>query len=173
VMGAAAVLAGATLVSNAVVVPRATGRLAAVLAGGPRAPSDRTMTIGELREAAREARASTGTDAAARAAGLEVEIQKKFALAAACMVLALAGAAIAIRFPRGGPGLVLGAGGLVFTGYYLAVVAGESFADRQVVSPLAAMWAANACLLVVTLLLAWPRRRPDPGGGAETLAVDG
>jgi lipopolysaccharide export LptBFGC system permease protein LptF len=173
VLGAAAVIATLTLVSNTHVVPRANARLAAVLNGAPIALSDRTMTIGELREAARGARASTGVGAAAVAAAYEVEIQKTFALAAACMILALAAAATAIRFPHGGMKLVLGASGLVFTGYYIALIAGETLADRQVISPLVAMWMANALLLAVVLLLIWRPSRPGPTRGPETLAIGG
>jgi lipopolysaccharide export LptBFGC system permease protein LptF len=171
VLGAAAVIAALTFVSNTQVLPRANARLGAVLEGAPREPNDRTMTIGELRAAARRAQTATGADAAARAVTYEVEIQKKFALAAACLVLALAGAATAIRFPHGGVGLVLGAGGFVFTGYYLSLVAGGSLADRQVSAPFVAMWMANAFLLAVVLLLAWRPSRPGPTRGAETLAI--
>lgn len=173
VLGAAAVMATLTLVSNTQVVPRANARLGAVLAGAPIGLSDRTMTVGQLREAAREARTGTGAQGAARAAAYEVEIQKKFALAAACLILALMGAATAIRFPHGGLGLVLGASGLVFTGYYLSLAAGEALADRQVIPPLVAMWMANALLFAVVLLLVWRPRRPGPAGGAETLAIGG
>jgi lipopolysaccharide export LptBFGC system permease protein LptF len=174
VLGAAAVIATVTFISNTQVVPRANARLAAVLAGAPLAePSDRTMTIGELREAARTARTVTGAGAAARAAAYEVEIQKKFALAAACVVLALAAAATAIRFPRGGGGLVLGASVVVFTGYYLSLTAGESLADRLLISPLVAMWLANALLLAVVLLLVGRPGRSGPTRGAETLAIEG
>ena len=172
VFGAAAVIATLTLVSNTQVLPRANARLAAVLAGAPRATS-RTMTIGELRDAARSARMAAGQDAAVRAATYEVEIHKKFALAAACVVLALTGAAIGLRFPRGGAGLALGASGVVFTGYYLSVTAGESLAGRQVISPFAAMWMANAFLLVVVLLLVWRPGGPRAERGAETLAIGG
>src|SRR5207253_2359320 len=37
-----------------------------------------------------------------------VEIEKKFALSVACIVFVLLGAPVALRFPRGGVGLVLG-----------------------------------------------------------------
>jgi lipopolysaccharide export LptBFGC system permease protein LptF len=171
VLAAAAIITGLTFVSNTRIVPRTNARLAAVLAGAPREPSDRTMTVGELRGAARSARTESGPNAAARAAAYEVEIQKKFALAAACMVLALAGAAIPLRFPRGGPGLVIGASGVVFTGYYLTLVAGESLADRLVISPFVAMWMANMCLLAIVLLLVWRPGGPRAAGGAESLAI--
>ena len=171
VLGAAAVIGALTLVSNTQVLPRANARLVAVFTDAPQEPTDRTMTVGELREAARTARTSGGGEAVARAAAYEVEIQKKFALAAACVFLALAGVATSIRFPHGGVGLVLGTSTVLFTGYYLSLVAGESLADRQVLSPLVAMWMANAFLLAVALLLAWRPSRPDPTRGGETLAI--
>jgi lipopolysaccharide export LptBFGC system permease protein LptF len=173
VLGAASVVAMLTLVSNAQVMPRANARLAAVLAGAPQQASDRTMTIGELRDAARRARTSAEVGGAARAAAYEVEIQKKFALAAACIFLALAGVATAIRFPHGGAKLVVGASALVFAGYYVLVVAGEGLADRQVISPVVAMWLSNALLLGGALLLAWRPGRPGSRRGPESLAVGG
>lgn len=172
VLGAAAVIAGLTFVSNAIVVPRANARLAAVINGAPVGPSDRTMTIGELREASRRAETGTGAEGAARAAAYAVEVQKKIALAAACIVLALFGAAVAIRFPHGGIGGTLGSNGLVFTGYALLLVAGESLADQQMLSPLVAMWMANGVLVAGALLLIGGPGRHGPTRGAETLAIN-
>src|SRR6185295_20102637 len=43
----------------------------------------------------------------------EIEIHKKFSLAAACFIFVLVGAPIAVRFPRGGVGLVIGVSLLV------------------------------------------------------------
>jgi lipopolysaccharide export LptBFGC system permease protein LptF len=130
------------------------------------------MTLEELREAARTARAGGGAGAAARAAAYEVEIQKKFALAAACLFLALAGAALAVRFPRAGRALLLTASAVVFGGYYVAVVAGDALADQQVIPPLFAMWMANVVLLAFAALLIG-----RPGGAVgrppETLACEG
>lgn len=168
VLGGAAMVAALTLVSNTVMIPRANARLAAVLAGTSVRQSDRTMTIAELREEAQRVRAVAGPDAAARAAAYEVEVQKKFALAAACLVLALVGTTTALRFPRGGLVLVLGAGGVVFTAYYTVLVAGEGLADALVMSPFAAMWMANALLLAVGLLLArQPRGRRRGADGVS------
>lgn len=166
VLGAAAVLAALTLISNTQVVPRANARLQAVLEGAPGELSDRTMTVSQLREAAQNARA-TGSEAAARAAAFEVEIQKKFALAAASIILAMAAAAIALRFHHGGKRLVFGASGLVFTGYYFTIVVGESLADGLVLRPSIAMWMANASLLAVGLLLVWRAGRRGPRGEGE------
>ncbi len=82
-----------------------------------------------------------------------VEIQKKFALSAACVVFVLIGAPIALRFPRGGVGLVIGVSLVVFAIYYVGLIAGESLADRAFLTPFWAMWAANVILTAVGLLL--------------------
>ena len=58
VVGAAAVVASLTLVLNTEVLPRTNTRLATVLSGREARPTDRTMTIGELREAAQSARSA-------------------------------------------------------------------------------------------------------------------
>ena len=82
-----------------------------------------------------------------------VEIHKKFALSAACMVFVLIGAPIALRFPRGGVGLVIGVSLVVFAIYYVGLIAGESLADRAFLTPIWAMWAANVILTGVGILL--------------------
>jgi lipopolysaccharide export system permease protein len=82
-----------------------------------------------------------------------VEIQKKFALSAACVVFVLIGAPIALRFPRGGVGLVIGVSLSVFAIYYVGLIAGEALADRAFLTPFWAMWAANVILTIVGLVL--------------------
>lgn len=82
-----------------------------------------------------------------------VEIQKKFSLAAACVVLAFVGGPIALRFPRGGIGLVIGVSFSIFALYYVGLIGGETLADRGYVSPIWAMWAANIIFFVVGLVL--------------------
>jgi lipopolysaccharide export system permease protein len=83
----------------------------------------------------------------------EVEIHKKFSLAVACVVFVLLGAPIALRFPRGGVGLVIGASLAVFSLYYICLIAGESMADDGVLPPWLAMWGANVAFTIVGLLL--------------------
>jgi len=174
VLAAAVAVAALTLVSNTEILPRANARLAAVLAGRPASMrSDREMTVGELRAAARRARAETAPEARAVAAEYEVEIQKKYALAAACVVLALAGVAVSLRVPRGGAGLVIGASGAVFGAYYVLIVTGENLAQRLVVSPFVGMWGANALLLAAALLAVWRRRAPRASGRRGAVAVHG
>ena len=168
VVAAATVIAALLVVSNTQLLPWANGRLRTVLIGESVGQTERDMTIGELREAARTALTGAGPEAAARAAVYEVEVQKKFALGAACLFLALAGAAIALRFPRGGKGLAIGATGVVFAGYYLSLIAGETLADEQVISPSVAMWMGNAVLLVASLLLVWRPGGPGAPRATET-----
>jgi lipopolysaccharide export system permease protein len=83
----------------------------------------------------------------------EVEIHKKFALSVACVVFVLLGAPIALRFPRGGVGLVIGASLGVFALYYVCLIAGESMADDGVLPPWVAMWGANVVFTIVGVFL--------------------
>jgi lipopolysaccharide export system permease protein len=89
----------------------------------------------------------------------QVEIEKKFALAAACVVFVLLGAPLALRFPRGGVGLVIGASLAVFGLYYVGLIAGETLADKLILSPFIAMWLANILFTIVGLVLMYLLRR--------------
>jgi lipopolysaccharide export system permease protein len=90
-----------------------------------------------------------------RAAVYQVEIQKKLAISAACVIFALLGVPLAIRFPRGGVGLVIGTSLAVFSVYYVGLIGGEEFGDRLIVSPFLAMWAPNLIFLILSLPLLW------------------
>ena len=157
VLAAAVGVTALSLVVTAEVVPRANERLSTVLRGEAAALNDRSMTIGELRAAAKNI-APSAPDARSRAAAYEVEVQKKFALPAACLVLAMAGMAIAFRFPRGGTWMVIGVSLVVFSGYYVTLMTGESLADQLVISPIVGMWGANGLVLTLALLAVWRRR---------------
>jgi lipopolysaccharide export system permease protein len=82
-----------------------------------------------------------------------VEIQKKFAISMACVIFVLLGAPIALRFPRGGVGLVIGVSLGVFGLYYVGLIAGEALADRAILTPFWAMWSANILFTLVSILL--------------------
>jgi lipopolysaccharide export system permease protein len=82
-----------------------------------------------------------------------VEIHKKFALAVACIVFVLIGAPIALRFPRGGVGLVISVSLGVFALYYVGLIAGQSLAEHGTLNPFWSMWMANIIFAVVGLLL--------------------
>ena len=160
VLTAAAGVAVIAFVVTAEIVPRTNERLAAALAGGAAAPNDRTMTIDRLRDAARAVRFASEPVTPARAAAYEVEVQKKLALPAACVIMALIGMAVAFRIPRGGVALVVGTSLVVFGAYYVLMMTGENLAERLVVSPFVGMWAANALLVTAALLAIWRIRTP-------------
>ena len=91
-------------------------------------------------------------DADRRADRYAVEVHKKWAISLACISFVIVGIVMALRFPRGGIGLVIGGGLLVFSIHYIGLTAGESLADRGFVSPWAAMWTPNILLTVLGLL---------------------
>jgi lipopolysaccharide export system permease protein len=82
-----------------------------------------------------------------------IEIHKKAALAVACLVFVLLGAPIAVRFPRGGVGLVIGVSIVVFGLYYVALIGGQSLGQRGLVPPALAMWGANILFGTIGILL--------------------
>ena len=84
-----------------------------------------------------------------RAAIYLVEVHKKWAISAACIVFVLLGVPIALRFPRGGMGIVIGGGLLIFMIADVGLIAGESLGKRGVIPPGIAMWSTNAVLAIV------------------------
>jgi hypothetical protein len=99
----------------------------------------------------------------------DVEIQKKFALAAACVVFVILGVPVALRFPRGGVGLVIGVSFAVFALYYVGLIAGESLADRLLLSPFWAMWLANVVFTIAGMaLLLRVRKESGSTRGGDT-----
>jgi lipopolysaccharide export system permease protein len=125
------------------------------------APAQQTLITGvppatrlnELR--ALEDRAHT---AELRAANYQVEVHKKYAIAVACMVFVLVGVPVALRFPRGGIGLVVGASVGVFAVYYIGLIAGESLANRLYVQPALAMWSSDIIFAALGLTGLWRAR---------------
>src|SRR2546428_327892 len=105
-----------------------------------------------------------------RAASYEVEIHKKYAIAAACIAFALVGIPVALRFPRGGVGLLLATGLIVDTVYYVGLIGGEELGDRLFVSPFFAMRTPNLLFSALGLAGLWAVRRPGdaPQGGDWT-----
>ena len=104
-------------------------------------PRQRSTEVRVLRDRARSARA--------RVDRFKVEYHKKYSIPAACFVLVLVGVPLALRFPGGGMGLVLGGGMIVFSIYYIGLIGGETLANRGIVPPFLAMWAANILLGMV------------------------
>jgi lipopolysaccharide export system permease protein len=82
-----------------------------------------------------------------------VEIHKKFAISAACIVFVLLGLPLAIRFPGGGVGMVISVSVGIFGVYWMGLIGGENLADRGAVSPFWAMWTPNLIFLLLGLSL--------------------
>jgi lipopolysaccharide export system permease protein len=120
----------------------------------------RSLPSLQVRDAMSQDVSGEAQSRAARAVAVEqtmnrfnVEIHKKLAIAFACIVFTLVGPPLALRFPRGGVGLVIGASTVIFSVYWVGLIAGESLADRRVAGPMVTMWAGNAIFLVVGILL--------------------
>ena len=82
-----------------------------------------------------------------------VEIHKKYAIAFACIVFVLLGAPLAVRFPRGGVGMVITASVVIFAIFWMSLIGGETLADRGYVSPALSMWLPNLVLLPIGMLM--------------------
>src|SRR5438876_10048948 len=139
--------------------PRAAQAAQATPGGGRGGRGPPTVT--NLAYAAQTASAYSQRLRAARqrAAIYEVEIQKKLAISAACVIFALLGMPLAIRYPRGGVGLVIGTSLAVFSVYYVGLIGGEELGDRLIVSPFLAMWTPNLIFLIVAIPLLLSVRR--------------
>ena len=85
-------------------------------------------------------------DSERRGARFAVEVHKKWSISFACISFVIVGIVMALRFPRGGIGLVIGGALLVFSVHYIGLTTGESLADRGRVTPWLAMWMPNIIL---------------------------
>lgn len=106
----------------------------------------------------RGALAASGSQLVLLREGLDsvaVEIHKKFALSFACLVFVLFGPPVALRFPRGGVGVTIGVGILVFGLYYVCLMGGETLADKGRLPAFVAMWLANVIFTLLGLILLW------------------
>lgn len=101
---------------------------------------------------------------------LEVEVQKKFSIPAACLVFVLVGAPLGMRARKSGIAVAF-VSILFFVFYYLCLAGGEELADRRVVEPWLAMWIPNLVIGAIGLYLTLQtaevirrpkRRRPRP-----------
>lgn len=100
-----------------------------------------------------------GRNARIRAANYLVELHKKYAIAAACLVFVLVGVPAAIRFTAGGIGFVIGASLVVFTVYYVGLIGGEALANRLIIPAFWAMWTPNLLFTLIGLIGLWQLRR--------------
>jgi len=117
-----------------------------------RPPSQVTLTLNTLSSTIEATRAEV--DNGVRSVNLyDNQIHKLFAIAVACVIFVFLGAPIALRFPRGGVGMVLGVSLAAFAIYYIGLIAGEPLAQRGTLSPFLAMWASNIVFGIVGVFL--------------------
>jgi LPS export ABC transporter permease LptF/LPS export ABC transporter permease LptG len=85
-----------------------------------------------------------------------VELHQRFAFPVACFVFALIAVPLGAQPRRGGraAGSLLAI--VIIASYYLLLVTGAGFARQGLVTPAAGMWAANAVLALIALIL-FPR----------------
>ena len=114
----------------------------------------RSMTFSELVERA----AAPGRTESERNKAL-VEIHKRFAIPAACLVFGLYGIPLGFRNRRGGrsSGFLISVG--IFLFYYVMLGNGEEAAASGQLPPWLAMWAPNILLSLLGTFLLWRRNR--------------
>ena len=99
-----------------------------------------------------DARSSISWEAQ-RADRYRVEIHKKYSIALACLIFSLIGAPLGLSIRRGGLGAVGALATCIFLFYWVTLVQGEKFADREFLTPWIGMWAANIVMLALGLWL--------------------
>ncbi len=83
----------------------------------------------------------------------QVQIYKMWAIAFACLVFTFLGPQLAMRYPRGGVGMVIAASTAIFSVYWVGLIGGESLADKNLGSPFFTMWIPNIVFALVGLAL--------------------
>jgi lipopolysaccharide export system permease protein len=83
----------------------------------------------------------------------EVEIYKKYALPAACIIFILIGAPLGVMVRKGGFGVAAGISLFFFLIYWAFLIGGEKLSERGFFSPFIGMWAANILLGIVGIIL--------------------
>lgn len=83
----------------------------------------------------------------------EVEVYKKYALPAACIVFILMGAPLGVMVRKGGFGTAASISLFFFLLYWAFLIGGEKLAERGFFSPFIGMWAANIVLTIAGVLI--------------------
>ncbi len=90
---------------------------------------------------------------------LVVELNKRIALAFAGLVFLLIAVPIATMARRGGYGTAFGISFLVFTFYYIIMIASEDFAKKGMMNPYLASWLPNLITGIIGLFLMWKEEK--------------
>jgi lipopolysaccharide export system permease protein len=93
-----------------------------------------------------------------------VEIHKKFSLPTACLAFVLIGAPLGVMGRKAGMAISVGMSIALFTIYWAFLIGGEQLADRLLIPPWLAMWAANLLLIAIGLILLFKVRQERPLG---------
>jgi lipopolysaccharide export system permease protein len=83
----------------------------------------------------------------------QVEIQKKYAIAFACLVFVLIGPPVGMMTRTNGVGMAFTVSSIVFILYYGALTLGEELADNGTISPVFAMWFADVLFAIIGVYL--------------------
>jgi len=126
--------------------------------------SERTMNLTELRAEVAD-RQATGRPWFHYA----VEIHKKFAIPAACLVMALIAVPLGVSTRRHtkATGYLMAIG--VIAVYYMFIDGGEKFAEEGAVPVWLGMWAGNIVIGSAALVLLWNKARENDFGIADKL----
>ena len=92
-----------------------------------------------------------------------VEIYKKYSIPVACIIFVFLGAPLGIMTKKGGFGVSASLSLGFFLLYWSCLIGGEKLSDRDIVSPLIAMWIANVILGLFGIYLLIKVVRESPG----------
>ncbi len=88
-----------------------------------------------------------------RIAEFMVEVHKKLSIPFACFIFVLLGAPIGMLTRKGNIGVAAIISSVLLTVYFIAVIQGEKFADRKIITPFMGMWGINLLYLTIGLIL--------------------
>tara|TARA_R100001143_G_scaffold63604_1_gene73777 strand:- start:30487 stop:31902 length:1416 start_codon:yes stop_codon:yes gene_type:complete len=88
-----------------------------------------------------------------RNAEFMIEVQKKLSIPFACVIFVLLGAPIGIMTRKGNIGVAAIISSVLLTVYFIAIIQGEKFGDRMVISPFLGMWGINIFYFIIGSLL--------------------
>lgn len=82
-----------------------------------------------------------------------VEVHKKFSIPFACIIFVLIGAPIGMMTRKGNIGFAAIISAVLLTLYFMAIIQGEKWADRLLLTPFTGMWGINILMGITGILL--------------------